>query len=93
MILSFYHHHSVLYIVIAMGDSGSASSGKGNASRSFLYPRTITLSSSASAVEEEKCMNCGVTQTPLWRRGFNDELNCNACGLYFKQVGDCKCYV
>ncbi|THV00280.1 glucocorticoid receptor-like (DNA-binding domain) [Dendrothele bispora CBS 962.96] len=50
-----------------------------------MYPRTITLSSSASGTEEEKCMNCGVTQTPLWRRGLNDELNCNACGLYFKQ--------
>ncbi|KAG2742779.1 hypothetical protein P692DRAFT_201724634, partial [Suillus brevipes Sb2] len=24
--------------------------------------------------------------TPLWRRGLNDELNCNACGLYCKLV-------
>ena len=34
-----------------------------------------------------ECSNCGATHTPLWRRGLNDELNCNACGLYCKLVG------
>ncbi len=33
-----------------------------------------------------KCANCGVTHTPVWRRGLNGELNCNACGLYYKSV-------
>ncbi|EIM79791.1 glucocorticoid receptor-like protein, partial [Stereum hirsutum FP-91666 SS1] len=28
------------------------------------------------------CLNCGVTHTPLWRKGLNNELNCNAGGLY-----------
>ncbi|KAI9274838.1 hypothetical protein BDA99DRAFT_406086, partial [Phascolomyces articulosus] len=30
------------------------------------------------------CSNCSTTQTPLWRRSSDDELLCNACGLYLK---------
>ncbi|KAI0749086.1 hypothetical protein C8Q74DRAFT_1394854, partial [Fomes fomentarius] len=29
-----------------------------------------------------ECSNCGVTHTSLWRSGLNNDLNCNACGLY-----------
>ena len=60
---------------------------------------TANLGSSAAAAAnggsappggvKAECSNCGATHTPLWRRGLNDELNCNACGLYCKLVGFC----
>ncbi|KAL0081072.1 hypothetical protein J3Q64DRAFT_1756430 [Phycomyces blakesleeanus] len=30
------------------------------------------------------CSNCSTTSTPLWRRSAEDDLLCNACGLYLK---------
>ncbi|KAF8868752.1 hypothetical protein CPB84DRAFT_1755776 [Gymnopilus junonius] len=39
------------------------------------------LGNSAPGRVKAECSNCGTTHTPLWRRGLNDELNCNACGF------------
>lgn len=36
----------------------------------------------------QKCINCGATDTPLWRRVERTETyRCNACGIYSTQHG------
>lgn len=38
-------------------------------------------------MKEHVCENCEVSSSPLWRRGTNNELLCNACGLYRRNHG------
>ncbi|KAG8852582.1 hypothetical protein FRB96_008581 [Tulasnella sp. 330] len=59
---------------------------KGGRQPSATAPRNARASygNSAPGGVKSECANCGANSTPLWRRGLNDELNCNACGLFAK---------
>ncbi|KAH8825738.1 hypothetical protein DL96DRAFT_122002 [Flagelloscypha sp. PMI_526] len=62
-----------------LGASATPTGRNANASTGGL-----PLGNNLDAPRKAVCSNCSATHTPLWRRGLNDELNCNACGLYFK---------
>lgn len=36
------------------------------------------------------CFNCRADKTPLWRRDPDDNIICNACGLYYKLHGQAR---
>ncbi|CAO3611041.1 unnamed protein product [Mucor fragilis] len=71
-------------------DLGGSSSSASSSPTSVISPssspnrRSVAINSSPSEGKAPVCSNCSTTSTPLWRRSANDELLCNACGLYLK---------
>ena len=51
------------------------------------HPETHFIPPTDQQQTKEECENCKTTITPLWRRGIEGQVLCNACGLYFKLHG------
>ncbi|TIB39052.1 hypothetical protein E3P86_01310 [Wallemia ichthyophaga] len=51
---------------------------------SYQDPQLQPTQSYQDSSSKPSCSNCGALSTPLWRRSTDDQLLCNACGLYLK---------
>ncbi|KAI8394037.1 uncharacterized protein BYT42DRAFT_609796 [Radiomyces spectabilis] len=82
--LQAHHPHHHPHHFPASAPSTPPHTGQTTLDLGKLPTALAATSGDYSSQSQPVCSNCGATSTPLWRRSADDDLLCNACGLYQK---------